>query len=587
MLYDIVIVTYNSERWLQGCIKALAGVNSPIANLNLLFVDNASTDATLAKLKELQSEFTGFGGFTILPQAANGGFAKGCNAGAAAGKAPWVLFLNADTEVDKNIFTALETAQQSAPAKTAAFECRQLPFETGHHIDPVTLHTAWASGAALLVQREAFENINGFDTHLFMYCEDVDLSWRLRAARYTLQYVPSAMVTHYAYENSNNQAGSKLSEYAGGFYGNLLLRYKFGTVKEILQGERMYLGALYKPQHFDGVRRVLAKNYVKHFATLWPFLTWRFTNRAYFKAKAGNFTGGFAPDRGLFALQAVQQGPLVSIVIRTCGRPATLRSTLQSLQHQTYHNFEVIVVEDGPPVSQKMVENEFPTLNLRYVATQKKVGRSKAGNTGLAAAKGDYLNFLDDDDYFYPDHIELLLSQALAHPNADLITAASMAMEVDVLSREPYQLKVHALYPMRFERLDNFLLCQSCRMPIQSILFKRWLFEQHGGLNEALEGDEDWSMWLKYFAVATRINNTGVDIPRATSVFLVPANPALAAERQQKYQQYENQMLDDTAVEFRVTPRQMRQYYQGLIGDLQHLRDIGELDSFLDNNGQR
>lgn len=139
------------------------------------------------------------------------GSARPCNRGAAKGSAPLLFFLNLDTEVWPDVFLRLDEAAVRAPQETAAFECRQLPYETGHHIDPVTLETSWASGAALAVRRAAFTSVGGFDEHLFMYCEDVDLSWRLRAGGYRLQYVPAARVTHYSYENG----GPKLGEYAG------------------------------------------------------------------------------------------------------------------------------------------------------------------------------------------------------------------------------------------------------------------------------------------------------------------------------------------------------------------------------------
>lgn len=66
------------------------------------------------------------------------------------------VFLNLDTEVWPDVFLRLDEAAVRAPQETAAFECRQLPYETGHHIDPVTLETSWASGAALAVRARRF-----------------------------------------------------------------------------------------------------------------------------------------------------------------------------------------------------------------------------------------------------------------------------------------------------------------------------------------------------------------------------------------------------------------------------------------------
>ena len=70
----------------------------------------------------------------------------------------------------------------------------------------------------------------------------------------------------------------------------------------------------------------------------------------------------------------------------------------------------MIVVEDGESTYYDMIKKEFPELNIRYQATGKKRGRSVAGNLGLSLAQGEYLNFLDDDDVFFADHLECLVN---------------------------------------------------------------------------------------------------------------------------------------------------------------------------------
>lgn len=595
MVFDIVLVLHNSAKWLPNCLRALAAIQYTLSDLHLIMIDNASSDDIGPVLDSLEEMTQRLGSIRYEYRDKNAGFGIGCNQGAALGHSEFIFFLNVDTEISPTLFEKLEDAISSAAPEVAAFECRQLPFETGHHIDPVTLQTTWASAAALVVRRDAFEKVGGFDKHLFMYCEDVDLSWRLRAKGYLIQYVPSAEVWHYSYLQeppredapSPASAQTKLGEYAGGLLGNLLLRYKYGSLADILRGYSLYLRTLHRPLHFTHVRRVLSVNFLQHLGKLWPFLFWRITHRQEFRAKPARFEGGFAPDRGLFPFSKPTCLPLVSVIVRTCGRPEVLRQTLKSLRHQTYHNIEVIVVEDGPSTSQEVVAKELAGMTYQYHATGENTGRSRTGNRGLSFTCGAYLNFLDDDDYFYPDHIELLVSELISHPEADLVTAASMAMEVVAKSLSPYTFEVHDIYRIEFGRMDNFLLCQHCLMPIQSVLFSRKLFEKYGGLNEDVDGNEDWSMWMKYFAYGRRINEDRVDIPRATSIFLVPANAQAAQKREMYYQQYEDQILDDDTIHFSSTPRQMRNYYEGFIGDLLHLRRLGKLDNFLDKQANR
>ena len=62
----------------------------------------------------------------------------------------------------------------------------------------------------------------------------------------------------------------------------------------------------------------------------------------------------------------MKHSELVSVIIRTCGRPDVLKTALESIRSQTYQRIETIVVEDGKAVSREMIEREFPDLHVRY-----------------------------------------------------------------------------------------------------------------------------------------------------------------------------------------------------------------------------
>ena len=577
MRYDIVLVSYNSERWIPGCMEALRSVDYDLAQLHVLVADNGSQDGTLPLL-QAEQEKGGFGGFTVLQNGGNLGFGAACNRGANKGGAPFVFFLNVDTRVDAGVFRALDEAAQQHP-EAGGFECRQIPCETGHHVDPVSLETPWASGAVFCVRRTALEQVRGFDEHIFMYCEDVDLSWRLRAFGWRLFYVPRAKVTHYCYENG----GPKLSEYAGSFYGNLLLRYKYGSVRDIWNGHKMYLNALMHPVHFDGVRRVFLKNYLRHFLRLWPFWFWRFQNRDAFSAKVARFDGGFSPDRGLHVLDPWpgDEKPLVSVIVRTCARPEVLRGALCSLRNQTWESLEIVVAEDGEPVSREMLEQEFSDLNIVYCNDGKRHGRAANGNRGAAMARGEYLNFLDDDDYFYPDHIELLITELARHPQADMVLGSSMAL-FGTLEQAKTRLQ-----NMIFDHITLFRMCQMNCIPIQTVLFRKNLFEQYGGLEESLDAHEDWSMWLRYWPHAKRIHEQGPDIRRATSIFVQPATPDGQQARMDKYRQSNRAFFENEELRFDVTLKQMRDFYDEMIADMRCLEARGELHDYLEKQANR
>ncbi|MFH1481357.1 MAG: PIG-L family deacetylase, partial [Pseudomonadota bacterium] len=108
-----------------------------------------------------------------------------------------------------------------------------------------------------------------------------------------------------------------------------------------------------------------------------------------------------------------EAGPLVSVIVRTKDRPALLANALRSIAGQTYANIEMVVVNDGGQDVQDVVTTLAGNIPVTYIAHEKSKGRAAAANSGLKAARGLYLNFLDDDDVFYPDHIEILVRTIL------------------------------------------------------------------------------------------------------------------------------------------------------------------------------
>jgi hypothetical protein len=90
---------------------------------------------------------------------------------------------------------ALVTMAQASEDR-ALVEAIQFPVEHPKRYDPVEFDTPWASGACLLIPRPIYEAIGGFDESFFMYCEDVDLSWRAYAADFKVKICPRALFFH-------------------------------------------------------------------------------------------------------------------------------------------------------------------------------------------------------------------------------------------------------------------------------------------------------------------------------------------------------------------------------------------------------
>ena len=527
---DVSVVTYRPDPALLGrLLKSFAESARTDFALTLLVQDNSPEPEVAAAITAMPECKAGdFARVDIRRSGENLGFGRGHNANAARGNAPWLLVINQDCIVEPGALERLvETAASDDPL-VAAWEMRQIPYEHPKAYDPATLDVPWVSGAATLFRREAYEAAGGFDEAIFMYGEDVDLSWRLRATGWRITYQPTCAVVHRTYREA---AEVKPLQVFGGVQTNLGLRMRYGGAARIVQGFTMLLGEILAPRSFAGRRRGLAMAGLRAIARAPHFLLSRVAPTKDFHPQFAGWGYETRRDGAFHELRSRREHPgdpwpKVSILIRTVDRAAWLREALASCANQTHRNLEVVVVEDGDAASRAIVDEFRGCLDIRYEATGKKVGRARAGNRALALATGEWLNFLDDDDVFFADHVEVLLAAALA---AGLRGAYGLAWETKTLVHDrdqaAYDETMHAtVHRQPFDRLTlwhhNFL-------PIQAVLFHRSLFERHGGFAEDMDQLEDWNLWTRY-----TLEDDFVLVEKTTSKYRVPADTRGAAERQ-------------------------------------------------------
>ena len=127
--------------------------------------------------------------------AENLGSARGHNRLAEECDADFMLILNPDVVVSPRVIQYL--LEPFTRTGTGMSEAKQLPLEHPKDYDPVTGDTSWAATACAMVPYEIFKAIDGFDDDtFFMYCDDVDFSWRVRALGLRIVFQPSAVVLH-------------------------------------------------------------------------------------------------------------------------------------------------------------------------------------------------------------------------------------------------------------------------------------------------------------------------------------------------------------------------------------------------------
>jgi hypothetical protein len=189
----------------------------------------------------------------------------------------------------------VQAAILSSSSDVAAWELRQFPHEHPKVYSPATGYTTWCSAAALVIKRSAFEEVRGFDEKIFMYAEDVDLSWRLRARGYNLKYIPQAIVKHYTYEAGIDSI--KPTQYIYSLINNYNLRLKFGDAKCSRQFKK-YLKALsLLAVEFEGAGKMLSAAYRKNKLKVPHFYLWKFFNRSDYDRVPYKFIGIDYEDR--------------------------------------------------------------------------------------------------------------------------------------------------------------------------------------------------------------------------------------------------------------------------------------------------
>ncbi len=528
---DLSVVTFNSAPWIPQFLESLCAQHYPLRKIRLLVLDNGSRDDTVSLLQRFQEEKgKDFLGFRLL-HAPNVGFGVGHNTAAAHGDAPLILVSNPDLRFTPEAITRVVGLALEDDPQTAAWELRQLPYEHPKHYDPVTWETSWNSHACVLLRRDAFHRIGGYDRRIFLYGEDVELSYRLRAQGYRLRYCPIASVFHYAY---NEPQEVKPAQYIGSLTANFHIRTRYGTLHDAFSIFPMLLGPFLQSP-FPRSRQILAGKLFSRWLRFVPSLVFsRFRD----------------PERGIFPLRGFDyelrregafcdlhladddgEKPMVSIITRTmAGRQSLLLQAAYSVFHQTYPNIQWILVEDGGDSQRELAKelgrrSPFPVL---YVPLAK-VGRAEAGNAGLKAAGGEFFMFLDDDDLLYADHVETLVKALLVHPEAAAVYALSWEVPSSGGTQSPLEEGEYIQREKHRQPFDPVLLQEYNYIPIQAILCRRRLFEERGGFDTGIDYLEDWNLWQRY-----AYGNTFVYVEKTTSLYRVPRDPRILDARQKK-----------------------------------------------------
>jgi len=222
-LVDISIIIVNFRGWkrLTQCLESLNVIEDNRFSHEVIVVDNNSDDGILESFRQL------FPGFTFILNDGNFGFANGCNLGAKNSHGSYILFLNPDTIINsKALFAMYSEVRMRKPF--SVISCCQVkengseerpygsylsPFNlTGwlrainkiflHHQEKSFLQTEdylypdWVSGSVVMVSRETYNGLKGWDDDFWMYFEDVDICRRASLKNGEIVLIKTVSIVH-------------------------------------------------------------------------------------------------------------------------------------------------------------------------------------------------------------------------------------------------------------------------------------------------------------------------------------------------------------------------------------------------------
>jgi glycosyltransferase involved in cell wall biosynthesis len=180
--------------------------------------------------------------------------------------------------------------------------------------------------------------------------------------------------------------------------------------------------------------------------------------------------------------------PLVSVIIPTYNRGWILKEAIESVQFQTYRNFELIIVDDGSTDNTREVLEEFKEELV--VIRQKNKGVSAARNKGVSFSRGTLIAFLDSDDLWKPEKLANQVAFFESNPEIHICQTDEIWIR-----------KGKRVNPKKYHQKPSGMIFEQslslCLVSPSAVMMKKKLFHEAGGFDESFPACEDYDLWLR------------------------------------------------------------------------------------------
>lgn len=191
----------------------------------------------------------------------------------------------------------------------------------------------------------------------------------------------------------------------------------------------------------------------------------------------------------------------VSVIVPAYNAAGFIAETLDSVLAQTYRNFEIIVVNDGSPDTAALEATLQPFASRLVYLRQQNRGVSAARNTGIRAAQGRYLAFLDSDDLWEPAFLASQMAMLEHDPSLDLVYADGLIFGDTRDNGRPFM----ELFPSQGEVSFESLVLRLCTPLTSAVVVRRDAVLGVGAFDETQRTSEDHDLWLRLALAGKRL----------------------------------------------------------------------------------
>ena len=501
---SVIIPAYNGDRYITEAVESVLAQS--YANFEVIVVDDGSSDGTQEVLQPYLSRIR------YLSQP-NQGVAAARNRGIEAASGELIALLDQDDCFLPDKLAATVAVFEANPTVALVNSGWRLIEAEGNSISEIkpwsdlpqlTLET-WLTRtpilpSAMMFRREAWQTVGGFDSR-FNGVDDVEFVWRLALAGYEAMWLRQITVNYR--QHSQTVSEQKAVKRANLFIAAQNHFFSLPNLpKEVrqLEASSRYEGLtwmgwhLYHTRHFSEMANYLLNSLSYSPYTIPITITdWlqRFTG--YCQSYGYQFEIEFCrllPEWQHLIQQILPtKQPRVSVIIPTYNCEKYVERSVKSVLEQTYTDYEVIVVDDGS------IDNTGNILKLyddviQYLY-QTNQGAAIARNYGCQIAQGEFIAFLDADDFFLPNKLEEQMAIFEADSTIDLVQSGWIIVDKNgegLTDVTPWKVAPEL-------NLETWLL-HKCVRPSALILRKIW-WKKVGGFDHRYPPTEDLDFVLK------------------------------------------------------------------------------------------